>query len=108
MSRLVLTSDLMSRLRTDLLASELETYSILFGRSVEISGRLARVVVREAISPPLEAYAERTSVRVQLRPEFVAEIAQRARRTGEAIVFSHTHPFPLNEFSSTDNEGERY
>ena len=107
MSRLVLTSDLMSRLRTDLLASELETYSILFGRSVEVSGRLARVVVREAISPPLEAYAERTSVRVQLRPEFVAEIAQRARRTGEAIVFSHTHPFPLNEFSSTDNEGEK-
>jgi len=103
----MLTSDLMSRLRTDLLASELETYSILFGRSVEISGRLARVVVREAISPPLEAYAERTSVRVQLRPEFVAEIAQRARRTGEAIVFSHTHPFPLNEFSSTDNEGEK-
>jgi hypothetical protein len=97
----------MSRLRTDLLASELETYSILFGRSVEVSGRLARVVVREAISPPLEAYAERTSVRVQLRPEFVAEIAQRARRTGEAIVFSHTHPFPLNEFSSTDNEGEK-
>ena len=107
MNRLVLTSDLMSRLRTDLLASELETYSILFGRIVEVSGQLARVVVREAIAPPLEAYAERTSTRVQLRPEFVAEIAQRARRTGEAIIFTHTHPFPLNEFSATDDEGEK-
>ena len=107
MSRLVLTSDLLSRLRTELLASELETYSILFGRSIEISGRLARIVVHDAVTPPLKAYSERTPTRVQLRPEFVAEIAQRARRSGEAIVFTHTHPFPLNEFSLTDDEGEK-
>ena len=109
MTRLVLTSELMSRLRTELLASDQETYAILFGRSVEVSGQLARIVVREAINPPPEAYTERTSTRAQLRPEFVAEIAQRARRTGESITFTHTHPhpFPMNAFSPTDDEGER-
>jgi len=106
MSRLVLTRALMAQLRTDLLANEQETYSILFGRSVDVSGRLARIIVREAITPPNDAYTERTRTRVQLRPEFIAEIAQRARRTCEAIIFTHTHPFPLNEFSSTDDEGE--
>lgn len=86
MSRIVLTSDLMSRLRTDLLANEHETYAILFGRSVEVSGQIARVVVREAIAPPSDAYSERTKTRVQLRPEFVAEIAQRARHGHHGIA----------------------
>jgi len=107
MSRLILTTDLIARLRTELLAGGLEAYSILFGRSVEVAGKLARIVVREALTPPIDAYTERTATRVQLRPEFVATIAQRARKSGESVIFTHSHPFPLNEFSKTDDDGEK-
>ena len=107
MNRLILTREMLSRVRAEVLATELETYCILFGRSVEINGKLARIVIREFISPPLDAYTERTAVRVQLRPEFVATLAQRARKTGEAVVFAHSHPFPFNAFSKTDDEGEK-
>jgi molybdopterin/thiamine biosynthesis adenylyltransferase len=42
----------------------------------------------------------------QLRPEFVAEVSQQARRNNESVVFVHTHPFSLNEFSEIDDRGE--
>ena len=106
MSRVTLTSELLTRLRSELLATENEVYRILFGRSVEVDGRLTRIVIRESLIPPAEAYTEQTPTRVQLHPEFVATIAQRARKTGESVAFAHSHPFPLNEFSNTDDTGE--
>src|SRR6266536_4558491 len=107
MSRLVFTSDFLSSLRGNLLKHKEETCAILYGRAVEISGRLARIVVRESTHPQAEAYKARTSIRAQLRPEFVAEAVQRARRNGESVIFAHTHPFPFNQFSETDDAGER-
>jgi molybdopterin-synthase adenylyltransferase len=106
MSRLVLTSDFLSTLRGNLLSHEDETCAVLFGRSVEIAGKLARIVVRESDLPQSNAYSERSPVRAQLRPEFVAEVAQRARRNKESVIFVHTHPFPLNSFSEVDDAGE--
>ncbi len=106
MSRLVLSSELLSRLRAGLLHDNKERCAILFGRSVEISGRLARIVVRHSIEPPTNAYTHRTTIRAQLRPEYVAEVTQKARLSGESLVFAHSHPFPLNCFSETDNAGE--
>ena len=79
MSRLVLTAELLSRLRSNLLKGDKETCAVLFGRTVEVAGRLAHIVVRESLEPPSSSYAIRTSVRVQLRPEFVALAGQRAR-----------------------------
>ena len=106
MSRLVLTTDFLSTLRSSLLKHSEETCAVLYGRAVEISGKLVRIVVRESGHPQLSAYTQRTSVRAQLRPEFVAEAVQRARRNRESIIFVHTHPFPLNEFSAIDDAGE--
>ncbi len=106
MSRLVLTSELLTRLRKDLLKDENETCAILFGRSVETNKKLSRIVIREALTPPIKLYEERTTVSAQLRPEIVSEVAQRARKTGESITFVHTHPFSLNHFSATDDAGE--
>jgi len=107
MSRVILTSELLTRLRNELLADEHEAYCILFGRSVEVDGKLTRIVIRESLTPPSEAYVKRTPTQVQLRPEYVATIAQRARKTGESVIFAHSHPFPLNEFSIIDDEGEK-
>lgn len=107
MSRLVLTSDFLSSLRGNLLKHKEETCAILYGRAVEVSGKLARIVIRESMHPQAEAYRSRTSVRAQLKPEFVGEAVQKARRNGESVVFVHTHPFGLNQFSETDDAGER-
>jgi len=107
MSRLVFTQDLLSRLRSDLLECEDETCAILFGRSVEIDGTLSRIVVRESKEASSSAYAIRTGIRAQLKPEFVAEVAQRARKTDESVIFVHTHPFSMNQFSRIDDEGEK-
>ncbi|MFA6348666.1 MAG: ThiF family adenylyltransferase [Candidatus Paceibacterota bacterium] len=107
MSRLVLTSDFLASLRGNLLKHEEETCAILYGRPVEISGRLARIVVHESTYPQAEAYNARTSIRAQLKPEFVSEAVQRARRNGESVIFVHSHPFPFNQFSETDDAGER-
>jgi len=107
MSRLVFTSDFLSSLRGNLLKQKKETCAILYGRAVEVSGKLARIVVRESVYPEDEAYKTRTSVRAQLRPEFVAEAVQRARRNCESVIFAHTHPFPFNQFSETDDAGEK-
>lgn len=106
MSRLVLTKELLARLRAELLQGDKESCAVLFGRSVEISGRLARIVVRECVQPPATAYQLRTQTRAQLHPEFVAGITRRARDSGESLIFVHTHPFPLNTFSEIDDAGE--
>jgi molybdopterin/thiamine biosynthesis adenylyltransferase/proteasome lid subunit RPN8/RPN11 len=107
MSRLVFTQEMLSRLRSDLLKCEDETCAILFGRSVHIDGKLSRIVVRESKEPTSSAYTIRTAVRAQLKPEFVAEAAQRARKNNESVIFVHTHPFSMNQFSQIDDEGER-
>jgi molybdopterin/thiamine biosynthesis adenylyltransferase/proteasome lid subunit RPN8/RPN11 len=106
MSRLALTSEFLSTLRSNLLKQKKETCAVLYGKAVEVSGKLARIVVRESDHPQSEAYTVRTSTRVQLRPEFVAEVGQRARRNNESVIFVHTHPFSLNEFSAIDDAGE--
>src|SRR5258708_3050835 len=107
MSRLVFTQQMLSRLRSDLLECEDETCAILFGRSVETDGKLSRIVVRESKEPSSSAYTIRTGIRGQLKAEFVAEAAQRARKNDESVIFVHTHPFPMNQFSQIDDEGEK-
>lgn len=37
----------------------------------------------------------------------VARVTKRARNTRESLVFVHSHPFGLNQFSVVDDEGER-
>src|SRR5215469_4463122 len=106
MSRLVFKNEMLARLRNDLLRCEEETCAILFGRAVEVDNKLCRIVVRETKEATPSAYTIRTTVRAQLKPEFVAEAAQRARQSNESVIFVHTHPFSLNGFSGIDDKGE--
>lgn len=107
MSRLVLTATLLNELRCTLLAGPHEACAVLVGKSVFLNGRLVRVVVRDVVWPADDDYVARSEVAAQLKPEFIAVLAQRVRRSGESLVFVHTHPFPLNRFSDIDDEGER-
>jgi molybdopterin/thiamine biosynthesis adenylyltransferase/proteasome lid subunit RPN8/RPN11 len=106
MSRLALAAEQLISLRQQLLEQRQESCAILLGRSVEIDGQLARIVVRESVIPQKSAYSDRSPVSAQLRPEFVGEIAQRARRAGQSVVFVHTHPAGPAQFSKIDDRGE--
>jgi molybdopterin/thiamine biosynthesis adenylyltransferase len=66
-----------------------------------------RLVIREAVFPTPDDYEVRSETRAQLKPTFVAAVAQRAKKSGESIGFVHSHPFAMNEFSATDDAGER-
>lgn len=107
MSRLVLTSESLIQLRSELLESPYETCAILFGRAVVKNGRLARIVVRDIQRVAASDYLKRTKTAAQLRPEIVAAVTQKARKSGESIVFVHSHPFSLNEFSPIDDAGDK-
>jgi len=106
MSRLVLPSDLLELLRKSLFKDENESCAILVGRSIVANGKLIRIIAREIIEPNVNSYDIRTPTRVQLKPEFIADTVQRARKSGESLVFVHSHPFSFNEFSKIDDEGE--
>jgi hypothetical protein len=107
MSRLVLTSELLGQLRNELLGSPYETCAVLFGRAVVKHGRLLRIVVRDVQHVSPGDYRKRSEISAQLRPEIVATVTQRARKSGESLVFVHSHPFSVNEFSAIDDAGEQ-
>ena len=107
MSRLVLTTELLNQLRAELLASPLETCAILYGRVAIQNGRMARIIVREYQRLGDSDYQSRTPVSAQIRPDVVAAAAKKARQSGATLIFAHSHPFPLNQFSDTDDAGEK-
>jgi len=107
MSRVVMTVETLAGLRAEMLAQRDESCAVLFGRAVTQDGKLVRLVVREVEWPQPKDYSDRTEITAQLRPEFVAQVTQRARRTGESLVFVHSHPFGLNKFSPIDDDGEK-
>lgn len=102
-----MTAELLGQLRAELLQSNQETCAILFGRAIVKNGELVRIVVREYVAIAATDYLQRTEIRAQLSPSIVASVTQRARNTGESLVFVHSHPFALNEFSSIDDAGEK-
>lgn len=107
MSRLILPSTILQQLQGSLFQDENEACAILFGNAVYTEGGLARILVQELVEPSTSDYIEKSPIAAQLSPQFVATIGQRVRKTGESVVFVHSHPFPFNQFSKTDDEGER-
>jgi len=106
MSRLVFTSESLESLKAAFASESNESCAVAYGRAVFVKRRLARIVVREVWHPQVEDYLKRTPTAAQLKPEIVAEAARRAQRTGESIIFAHSHPMELNSFSTVDDDGE--
>lgn len=106
MSRLVIAADLLNSIRDRLLKSRNETCAILFGRAIQMEGRLARLIVHDVQWVDEAHYTSRSKIDAQLSPVLVAEAAQRVRRSDESIVFVHSHPFAMNRFSAIDDRGE--
>lgn len=106
MSRLVLPQQVYDHLLQVMRSSSLETAAVLWGNAVPGNHRLARLVAREAVEVPEDAYALRTPSRIQLKPEFLAHLGKEARRRQESLVFVHSHGGAPAFFSSIDDAGE--
>ena len=107
MSRLVFTAEALESLKTAFARESDESCAVLYGRAVFVGESLARIVVREIWHPQIEDYSKRTPTTAQIRPEIVAAAANRARRTGESIIFAHSHPMEYGSFSPVDDDGEQ-
>lgn len=66
------------------------------------------LVLAQFEAAPADAYSERTAVTAVLKPEYVADVASRARRGEFGLVFAHSHPFEIErpQFSRHDDAGE--
>jgi molybdopterin/thiamine biosynthesis adenylyltransferase len=95
-------------LADDLLSTpDLERAATAFAGIVETSsGR--RLLARDWMPVPPEDYIVQLSNHMEVAPTFWARAAQRARRTGEAIVIAHSHPRDpaIPRFSGSDDYGE--
>jgi molybdopterin-synthase adenylyltransferase len=92
-------------LRRGLLArSDVETCAIGFTRDAG-----ERLLVPNFELAPEDAYAERTRLSAVLRPEYLADVVQRAARSGLGCLFAHSHPGDneVPSFSAHDDHGER-
>jgi len=83
----------------------LEACGVAFATHDERTGRF---IVREATAVPDAAYAEKTAVSASLLPDYVIEISNRCRMTGDSAVLAHTHPAARGRpvFSEADDAGE--
>jgi molybdopterin/thiamine biosynthesis adenylyltransferase len=64
--------------------------------------------VRGLREVPEEAYLERTSYAATLKPAFMTELSNAARKAGAGVLLAHTHvgERPLDGFSGVDDRGE--
>lgn len=64
--------------------------------------------VRGLQEVPKEAYLQRTSTAATLKPAFMTELSNAAKKAGAGVLLAHTHVgvHPLEEFSVVDDRGE--
>jgi molybdopterin-synthase adenylyltransferase len=101
---LVFPAPLLSNLQSALLATtNVESCAIAFARPA--GNRLLVGAFEEA---PAGAYTQRTSVAAVLTPDYLLDVANRARAAGCSLVLAHSHPGETRkpEFSGVDDAGE--
>lgn len=102
-----IASSELQALRDSLLGYPHERCAVLFASRARGSADRELMLVRESEFPTDEDYIRSGFNHAQLRPDFVARVAKRARLKDLSLVFVHTHPgesAPL--FSVIDDRGE--
>lgn len=97
----------MQTLRSALLSLGREQCAILFASHGSGEDGCDRLLVRDMALPVPGDYEKSGVDHAELKPEFVARVAKRARLDDLSLVFVHTHPGenPAH-FSSIDDHGE--
>ncbi len=107
MIELRITASDLQQLRRSLFSSDQEQCAVLFANRGNRTQNGTILLIRELEFPQSRDYLERGIDHAQLRPEFVARVAKKARSKDFSLVFVHTHPGELNpEFSRIDDLGE--
>lgn len=108
MTKLIFQNGVSQKFWSDMLASTLETASIILARAVEVEPNRYRLLVSEIVPVPQDAYDRRTGDSIVIRPEFLAGVFKKARNQRYSIIMAHTHPWdgPVAA-SATDIDGEK-
>ena len=94
-------------LRESLLGYPHERCAVSFATRARCSTGRELLLVRETVLPTDEDYMRSGVDHAQLRPDFVARVAKRARLKDLSLVFVHTHPGEsAPRFSHIDDRGE--
>ena len=102
----IASSDLQA-LRDSLLGYGHERCAVLLAARGHCTDGRDLMLVRESVLPTDDDYTQCGFDHAQLRPEFVARVAKRARLQELSLVFVHTHPGDsVPHFSPVDDRGE--
>ncbi|MHB8345877.1 MAG: HesA/MoeB/ThiF family protein [Acidiferrobacterales bacterium] len=94
-------------LRSTLLGTEREQCAVLFACHGRGEDGRDRLLIRDMTLPENGDYTKSGIDHAELRPEFVARVAKRARLEGLSLIFVHTHPGEkAPHFSLIDDQGE--
>lgn len=106
MSVVVFALEAIERLHA--LAAEEEVETCALGHVYPAPAGSGRMVVQGLEPVPASAYQARSRVRASLKPEFMLEVANRARAAQSGVALLHTHPgaATLEGFSAVDDAGE--
>ena len=99
-----------SELAATLLQDDRESCAVAFAVPTrDGDGTVRRQLIQQIEILEPGQYRARGALQATLKPEYVANVAKRARLAGHALVFIHTHPFAGGQpmFSSIDDVGER-
>ncbi len=107
MNAIAFSGDDFKHLRNRLLGfSPNEAAAILLGGFSRLDG-FHRLLVRETVSIPADAYLDQDEQRVVISPAFLAPLLKRAKLEGWSLIFVHSHPFSDDAtFSHVDDLGE--
>ena len=107
MIELRIASTDLQALRDTLLGHAHERCAVLFAARGHCSTARELMLVRQTVLPTDDDYTQCGIDHAQLRPEFVAWVAKRARLQELSLVFVHTHPGEFApQFSAVDDRGE--
>ena len=107
MIELRIASKDLKALRDSLLGYGQERCAVLLAARGCCSDGRELMLVRESVVPTDDDYTRSGFDHAQLRPEFVARVAKRARLQKLSLVFVHTHPGDSSpHFSPVDDRGE--
>lgn len=102
----IISGDLES-IRKSLLGYGHERCAVLLATRGVCSDGRTLILVRETVFPTEDDYSQFGFDHAQLRPEFVANVAKRARLQNYSLVFVHSHPGnSAPKFSLIDDRGE--
>ena len=107
MNELVISTDELGQLRSELMDSSDERVAVLFAAQARRSEEVTRLLVRDSVFPTETDYSRNGIDHAELKPDFVARVTMKARRENLSLIFVHTHPGDSPpHFSPIDDQGE--